>query len=414
MKAEIDVVIAELETSWNWWLAEADSEVQIKQTEICNSCTSLISKLLEEEHKHNEEETVEIAEFVARFFFDENSLAPWTTQESRSRAREFIKTTLRNETCRKKVEHLLVKKLQHVLLEMNKLGLSNSVNVSGYKHISRMKIRDKLVGGSYTQTLDKMALFKKRYLPYMGYLNVIVECMDIEENWRILLPLLLSFLDDTDFMVKREACNSLNRVCAILMDTRDAGAKSNILYRSQTMPLLYKAVQPLLLALPSLTEESKSVVIVPLAYDTLFKVYRLSIDDDLEYYTRMSALLNDTLLPSIGKCKDHVHVLMKLLHILQQFSMLCGSFSVVLTKPVVYTLLTVLVDPYVAHAPGVVAGCIDVIDQCIQKVPETGRIRYKYDILACVGTLRKRLATSNHNTEELGSKLDALVIMVSQ
>lgn len=394
---ETSILVERLNRNWVWWKDDAEVDIWRQQLAIVADCDVLIKRVSLSSEYNNK-----TIEFMSIFYYNEKSMIPWFNPESRNLAIKYVDEY--HKTNSNELENIIITKLQNTLMDIKTLNLGSSTNESGYKLTSRIKIREKLIGQNYTQTLDKMEAFKAKHLLSIGYLSVLITHTNVKENWRFILPVLLSFLDDTDFMVKREACNSLNMICDKLLLE---GSESNIIRQSQTLILFKNAIQPLLLALPSLTPESKSIIILPIAYDTIFKLFKLSIFDDLEYYANMSALLNDIILPSIGKCKDYINVLYKLLEILQQFISECGQFSIVLSKPIIYTLLTVLMDPYIAHASSIVTKCIDVLQFSISKINEGRRNKYKFDVMACMGTLKRRIP-EQQMTVELSDKIQSL------
>lgn len=398
----------DLTRNWVWFpLEDGTNTSEIKdQKDIAHHQEVLIQKL-EQCLDVNEQDvfSLELITDVCRHCFADESQAPWSTRESRRVARNIAnKLSLKHGN---QMEEALIENLKPILEEIRRRKLADNVTSTGHKQMSKMAIRDKLIGRSYTQTLDKMDEFKHDFLPSLGLLNALVLYYgdDIEQNWRYIMPLLLTLLDDTDSMVKREACLTLNIICDGL-----ESSLNNIIKKSQTLPLFTKALQPLLLSLPSLTPERNSIQILPIAYDTMFKLYRLSIDDNLKRYSLLSALLNDTLLPSIGKCKDYIDLTLILMDILDQFLKECESFAIVLTKQIVYTLMTVLMDPYIAHSEKVIIAVIDIIQQCINNVPLERRGRYKFDVRGCMGTLQRRLdARNDRDLSELKARMQELL-----
>jgi hypothetical protein len=405
---EIDSLSLKLERNWVFWETDAEQDVWRQQTLLSRECESIIDKITT--HSVNEEtELQKIIKFLGMFYFSDCSIVPWVTDRSRNEVFKFFDLLVKKDEIQ--LQEVILEQLHVTLLELKKLGLNNNVNLSGKRITSRIKIREKLLGASYTQTLDKMEIFKSKFLTSLGYLNVLINHSDIKKNWNIILPVLLSFLDDTDFMVKREACISLNMTCNSLFEASKS-KESNILLQSQTLPLFKTAIQPLMLALPSLTPEQKTLLILPISYDTTFKLFELCIPDKLTFYSTMSALLNDTILPSIVKCKDYVNISLELLEILKAFLEHCDIYAGVLSKPIVYTLLTVLMDPYIAHAPTVVLSCIRIIQKCIENVDYERRYRYKYDVKGCMGTLKRRMS-AEQITDELNLLISSLLSTVN-
>lgn len=405
----------ELETlltrKWCFWEADCEGDIKIEQKNLNEKCTHIINIIDELLTNDFNKVSNEYILFLAKFYLSDSSLAPWASIESKKISIKWINRYIENDNNKGEIEQLIIRRLETILIEIKRNGLSNNVNSSGYNKKSKLQIGGKLIGSSYTKIIDKMDEFKKNNLTYLGYLNILIMKYDVETNWRIVLPLLLTFLDDTDLLVKRESVLLLDNIAKGIITSKYKDLNNNIVLKSQTMPLFKDAIFPLLLALPSLTPEDKSVCILSISYTTMFDVFEISIKDKIEYYNFMSALLNDTILPSINKCKDYVNVLNELLRILQDFLNRCKGFEIVLTKQIIYTLLTVLMDPYIAYGGNdLIGNIISIIQQSLENVPVERRIKYKYDVLGCIGTLKRRLVnTNNYNSEFERNQLDSLI-----
>lgn len=405
----------ELETlltrKWCFWEADCEGDIKIEQKNLNEKCTHIINIIDELLTNDFNKISNEYILFLAKFYLSDSSLAPWASIESKKISIKWINRYIENDNNKGEIEQLIIRRLETILIEIKRNGLSNNVNSSGYNKKLKLQIGGKLIGSSYTKIIDKMDEFKKNNLTYLGYLNILIMKYDVETNWRIVLPLLLTFLDDTDLLVKRESVLLLDNIAKGIITNKYKDLNNNIVLKSQTMPLFKDAIFPLLLALPSLTPEDKSVCILSISYTTMFDVFEISIKDKIEYYNFMSALLNDTILPSINKCKDYVNVLNELLRILQDFLNRCKGFEIVLTKQIIYTLLTVLMDPYIAYGGNdLIGNIISIIQQSLENVPVERRIKYKYDVLGCIGTLKRRLVnTNNYNSEFERNQLNSLI-----
>ncbi|KAG0689310.1 hypothetical protein C6P40_005247 [Pichia californica] len=411
---------------WIFWTDDCESNEILEQVKIKNDCTSILRSLSELktfDNNNEEEELKEYLIFAGKFYLNDNSLAPWISHESIKFSKSFIENLIimkdnnSNNNRKQQVENIILDLLENKLLEMKREGLSKNVNNSGYYNKSnKIQIGGKLIGINYTKTLDKMEEFKKNHITLLGYLNILIDnyYTNLEKNWRIILPLMLSFLDDTDLLVKRESVILLNKICVLILNNNN-NSDNNIIIKSQTMPLFKTAIQPLLLALPSLTPEDKSILILPISYNTILNLFKVSIKDKLDYYNMMSALLNDTILPSISKCKDYIKVLNELLKILQNFLIECDNFKIVLTKQIIYTLLTVLMDPYIVYANDfIIIRIIKIIQSCLENIPIERRFKFKYDVLGCMGTIKRRISRiENHPTSNLDISIENLVEFVN-
>ncbi|TID23199.1 hypothetical protein CANINC_003216 [Pichia inconspicua] len=381
MTHTIDVLSAKLKQDWKWW------NYGNQYDGIQKECEDALLAI-------GETRSTTTAEYALIFYFDKRSLAPWITSKSRELAKSYI------ESCSDVME-IAEAVAERTLLAYKKLGITTEVTPSGHRSISHIKIRENLIGKSYTSSLDKREQFKKDFITSIGSLNyLIAKSENIEQSWKYILPLLLVFLEDSDMMVKREAALSLNN----LLERLESG--TNILIKSQVMPLLINAIQPLLLAIPSLTPADQTIVILPIAYETIFKIYKIGISKPLERYMALDSLLHDTILPSLTKCKESIPVSETLLKVLQNFLVECDIYATVVAKPIIYTLLTILMDPYVAFAIPIVDGCVEVVTECLLKVKS--KDKYKYDLDACIRTLRRRISNLSESTDSKMRELECI------
>lgn len=388
----LNTIEESLKRSWVWF-AESDQlvdhETRKSQNDISLECELKLQQLnsIDIEFLSDGRHFNRILSFCGRFYYNKESCVPWASEKSCQYSKEIVNKLIQID--QSKVIETIISDVVTVLNEIKQLGLSNNVNISGYRQQTRLAINQKLLGQNYSKVLDQMDSFKLQHVTRMGLINILIENADIESNWRYILPFLLTFLDDADLGVKREACNSLNEIFKSLLSSEKI--KDNIILKSQTMPLFTNAMQALLLALPSLTPEWKSRLILPLTYETTFRLYKLAIPNELERYTRLGSLLNDTLLPSLSKCKDYVELTLIILSILKDFIKECDGFAIVLCKQIIYTLITILMDPFIVHADKVVLGIIDILQDCIDEIPKERRHKYYYDIKGCMGTLERRI-----------------------
>lgn len=385
MTHKIDVLSSKLQLEWKWWNYGSEYD------NIRKECEKSFLRF-------NEETSPTIMEFAMKFYFGEQSLAPWLTSKSRQLSKDYL------EKC-PEAHEIAIALAEKTLSEFKKLGITSEITASGNRSISRIKIRENLIGKNYTSSLDKREKFKEQYVTSLGALNFLVEkSVNIEQNWRYILPLLLAFLEDSNMMIKREAALCLNT----LLGRLEPG--TNILVKSQILPLLSGAIQPLLLALPSLTPPDQSVAILPIAYQTIFNLYKVGIPKPLERYLALDSLLSDTLLPSLTKCKDSLPVAEELLNITHIFLKQCDDYAAVVAKPIIYTLLTILMDPYVAFAIPIVNGCVDIVAECLRNV--YNKEKYKYDLDACIRTLKRRINDLPVSTSTKLRELEVLACIV--
>ncbi|EER25225.1 hypothetical protein CPC735_018290 [Coccidioides posadasii C735 delta SOWgp] len=125
-------------------------------------------------------------------------------------------------------------------------------------------------------TFDKAAKpWKYKDVSAITVLNWVVQqykpsdCSTIEAHFPLLIPAILSLIDDESLPYKAQGCKILYRLLSPL-----AEAKSDILKRTNLDSVFGDAITPCLLYLPTLTPEDQSIYLLQAAYPAIFSIIR--------------------------------------------------------------------------------------------------------------------------------------------
>lgn len=104
----------------------------------------------------------------------------------------------------------------------------------------------------------------------------------IEANWPLVIPPLLTLVDDGSTYYKVKGCEILTRFLAIV--------PSNLLERTGLGEVFQEALVPCLLYLPTLTTEEESLVLLDSVYPTLIVLIRSRYPGHVNQKSKLEAL----------------------------------------------------------------------------------------------------------------------------
>ncbi|KAL9607056.1 MAG: hypothetical protein Q9167_007990 [Letrouitia subvulpina] len=104
----------------------------------------------------------------------------------------------------------------------------------------------------------------------------------VESNWPLIIPPILTLLDDASVECKIRGCESL---LSLLKKTH-----SSLLERTGLGEVFHNALLPLLLYLPTLTPEEESLLLLEVVYTTLIELARARHPADGQRYLRLKTL----------------------------------------------------------------------------------------------------------------------------
>lgn len=330
----------------------------------------------------SDEEKRQIIILSAKFVLPPQTLGSWTSQIVTSEANRVL--SIFNS-------RLVTEELVYTLKETLKNLPKNQRNLH-----KELPVLPKLLGYITDDSeIDAINL---------GLLYSLVSIPNsIDSNWSIILPTLLAFFDSVDFLKKREASLILSYICE--------SSQSNIIKRTQTEPLFSESILPLLL--PTLNKPEITIKTLPIGYSTMIKlldgIYLQSDLDkesenfksnQLKYYLRLSALLNDHLIS--GLQVQNINLLTTVINIISDILSHLGPFGKVVSRQIIWEVLNLLMDPYISDT--IMDNCIDLVIQCTSAMGESAK-KLKFDILGCSGVLKRRERNGGERLESLGTVL---------
>ncbi|KAK4975633.1 hypothetical protein LTR28_009066 [Elasticomyces elasticus] len=183
-----------------------------------------------------------------------------------------------------------------------------------------------------------------------------------EQNWPLLIPPLLTIVDDTDAVTKAKGCELITSLFKV--------TPPSLLARTGLGEVFEEAVMPCLGYLPTLTPEADCIVLLSAAYPTLLALAHskhpttapaTTPNTALAAASRpraklLDALIRKGILPAYTHCSSNPRIVAVLLHNLAPILSALGVDAVKHLKHVVPTLSAVLGHPLgSAHLPTLLA-----------------------------------------------------------
>ncbi|KAM5463827.1 hypothetical protein MauCBS54593_007272 [Microsporum audouinii] len=197
---------------------------------------------------------------------------PWTTNEGSQMANSFLQkyeSKLRHE------QGLFETTIENILLKKVKPAFSKTktpaITPAGRKNVH--PIPQPSFDPTLFDTGSKPWKFKEGYIVsilrwVIGQYQAIDLSM-IERHFPLLVPAILSFIDDESLAFKAVGCSLLGNLLSPLEQ-----AKSDILRRTNLDSVFQDALSNCLLSIPTITPENESVYLLNFAYPAIFSVIR--------------------------------------------------------------------------------------------------------------------------------------------
>ncbi|KAE8154763.1 hypothetical protein BDV25DRAFT_135683 [Aspergillus avenaceus] len=119
---------------------------------------------------------------------------------------------------------------------------------------------------------------------------------NLETHFPLLIPPLLSLIDDENTLTKATGCKLLTHLLTPIKESN-----SPILHRTNLSPVFSDAIKPSLLSLPSITPENDSIALLQKAYPALLSLHKTThaTNPNKHQYTQeLAKTLRDHLIPS--------------------------------------------------------------------------------------------------------------------
>ncbi len=333
---------------------------------------------------------------------------PWTSTRSTKLCQNIIDKMHITEGDMKEIIYTY----EEPVNEFSAKNFNDKLTAEGRKRFWKNNLTDivssPLVGNTYTDDLETHKKFVDDNIYRINGLKFVVDNISahmIEEYWGIIFTLTNCFLDDTDTLIKIEACKVIQRIC------RKLAKGSNVIVRGQVEPIIFDGVVPVILSLPSMTPPDISKYAIQEGYKTIFSLWDVSLKDKKELNLKLSMLLNDFICPSLIKVSDTPGLVSILTNVInEQLLPLAGSYRLVLRKQLLYTILDALSNPALKNSDDDLRGCLEVI-RCLD--PRKLK-KFRFDILACLLRLQKMrklpISSQRGQKSDINDKIELLCL----
>ncbi|VEU22563.1 DEKNAAC103375 [Brettanomyces naardenensis] len=363
------------------WLRSQEEDSRQSKLRLDNYCRLLLAEKLISVQLPSEDLRSLVIDRLAAYYSSEN--CPWSSDEVSKICAECLD--------KMKISEEEILSLLETYRESSQqiIDSGSKITRAGHRRLRSkrewLKDLSPLVGTSFSQIVNERELFVRRNIYRINGLKLAADRLSAEKldrNWGLVFPLTMSFLDDTETLVKAEACTIILRILNKLTP-----GKQNIIARSGVEPVIFDSIVPIILALPSMTPKEKSCRALPIAYKTIFKLWNVTENESLNL--KLSMLLNDFICPSIVKVKDIPELVLILLDVIKDGLVPeAGDYVIVLRKQILYTILDVLTDPFIVYSLTVVNACLNTIRAL------NGLKKNRYDIIGCLLKLQIRIKRS--------------------
>lgn len=176
-----------------------------------------------------------------------------------------------------------------------------------------------------------------------------LDASQIEPSWYLLVPPILTLLDDHYPPSKTRGCNILTTLLSRLDEQPLPRGGQSLLTRTGLGPVIWNAVTPCLLSLPPLTPQSHSVPLLKAAYPTLIalsKSMSAGKPTGKERAKLLDKLIRDGILRGMQFGGENVHVATTLMELLSLVVGAMGIWSARHLKELVPMLSDVMSSPF--------------------------------------------------------------------
>ncbi|KAL9044302.1 MAG: hypothetical protein Q9214_002552 [Letrouitia sp. 1 TL-2023] len=232
----------------------------------------------------------------------------WVTRGAYEDARVLLSQTLgRIKGSSKLYQTLMTQILRHQVKPLFAKSKTPLLTAQGRKAIYPLP--------AAFETVDVDAgnkLWKYRSPHIVTVFKWVLEQIDgplVESNWPLIIPPILTLLDDASVECKIRGCESL---LSLLKKTH-----SSLLERTGLGEVFHNALLPLLLYLPTLTPEEESLPLLEVVYTTLIELARARHPADGQRHLRLKTLdqvFRYGILQGYSHAGEHVKIANLLLH----------------------------------------------------------------------------------------------------
>lgn len=202
----------------------------------------------------------------------------WVTRGAYEDARVLLSQSIKNSS--RLYQTLMTRILQHHVKPLFAKSKTPLLTAQGRKAINPLPVA--------FETIDVDAVnkpWKYRSSHIVTVFKWVLEQIDaplVESNWPLIIPPILTLLDDASVECKIRGCESL---LSLLKKTH-----SSLLERTGLGEVFRNALLPLLLYLPTLTPEEESLSLLEVVYTTLIELARARHPADGQRHLRLKTL----------------------------------------------------------------------------------------------------------------------------
>ncbi|KAJ6021115.1 hypothetical protein N7540_006619 [Penicillium herquei] len=231
---------------------------------------------------------------------------PWTTDDTVATASSHLSAAGQKCPLWATIEAILKEKIKPLFTQQKNPNITSE----GRKNFHPVPLArfDGSVLDDSTRPWKNTDIYATSVLLWISSQYKATDKMHLESHFPLLVPAILSLIDDSNISFKVQGCRLLNK---LLMSIRETG--SDILIRTNLVSVFEEAITPCLLSLPTITPVNDSLKILSAAYPVLFFLLEVAYinlslpksrsqakKDTETYNTSLAKILRSNLIPSFN------------------------------------------------------------------------------------------------------------------
>ncbi|KAJ5737011.1 uncharacterized protein N7483_002136 [Penicillium malachiteum] len=187
---------------------------------------------------------------------------PWTTDDTMGTASSHLRVAGQKGGLWATIEAILKEKIRPLFTKQR----NPKITSEGRKNFHPVPLArfDGSVLDDSTRPWKNTAIYTTSVLSWIISQYTATDKMHLESHFPLLVPAILSLIDDSNISFKAQGCQLLTQ---LLKSIRESG--SDILIRTNLISVFEEAITPCLLSLPTITPEADSLKILRVAYPVL-------------------------------------------------------------------------------------------------------------------------------------------------
>lgn len=310
--------------------------------DVCKLALTILSRILPKESLPREI----LPELSIAIIAQSDQADLWTTPESRKLASQMLSSYKAQLT----TPEILI---DHILKNTVKARFSTSSQSTAHRNITsdgRKALRPST--NRSPALLPSAPNWRHDYpetttLLHWAILNL--DSSQIEPAWHLLIPPILTLLDDYYPPSKTRGCNILTALLKVLGQEKISRGGNSLLTRTGLGPVMWDAVIPSLLALPPLTPQLHSIPLLHASYETLLYLSRsmtVNKPTQKEKAKLLDKVIRDGILNGMRFAGERVYVAQTLMVELSIVIEEMGIWAVRHLKEILQLLADILSNPF--------------------------------------------------------------------